>query len=121
MPRSRRTPEYREYLRSPEWKKKRLRVIRKAHHRCENCGGTYRLEVHHKTYERLGQERMSDLQCLCHDCHKKADRSRLAHARLSGYARKVFGPGWEELPRSAIKASYRSWLTRRRLRKHLHK
>jgi len=30
------------------------------------------LEVHHLTYDRLGDERMDDLEVLCPDCHRKA-------------------------------------------------
>ena len=34
------------------------------------------MEVHHKTYERLGKERRSDLEVLCPRCHRIADRER---------------------------------------------
>jgi hypothetical protein len=31
--------------------------------------------VHHRTYERVGFERQSDLIVLCHDCHRDFHRS----------------------------------------------
>jgi len=62
------------YLRSPHWiataRAKRAEVKWK----CEKCHERKRLDVHHKTYKRLGKERMSDLQALCRDCHDKEHR-----------------------------------------------
>lgn len=34
------------------------------------CPATRALQVHHKTYERLGEERDADLEVLCETCHK---------------------------------------------------
>ena len=39
---------------------------------CENDGCTNEAkEVHHLTYERIGKERLNDLQALCGKCHKQ--------------------------------------------------
>ena len=38
---------------------------------CRACGATT-VDLHHKTYERLGCELLSDLQALCRDCHATA-------------------------------------------------
>jgi len=59
---------YNEYLNSEHWKNKRKA---KKLSNCI-CGSNVRLELHHKTYKRVGQERLSDLVWLCHDCHEKA-------------------------------------------------
>lgn len=60
--------EYREkYLESPNWKKKRKRVLDRDNSLCV-CG-EYAIDVHHKTYENLGQELLSDLVALCKNCH----------------------------------------------------
>lgn len=64
-----RTADYREYLASPEWQERRNTKLQQAGHRCELCGSENRLEVHHRTYERRGNERLSDLIALCHACH----------------------------------------------------
>jgi hypothetical protein len=45
-------------------------MLRLAHYRCERCGAKRTLEVHHRTYERLGRERDADLEVLCGDCHE---------------------------------------------------
>ena len=66
-----RGPEgYREYMRSKTWRKKRRKVLRRAEFKCEECGATGHLEVHHLTYKRFGQEPLSDLKALCFDCHQ---------------------------------------------------
>jgi hypothetical protein len=60
---------YDEYLRSAHWKR-----LREAHRRWSGeptcfCGETDGLQLHHLTYERLGEERMADLRWLCKSCH----------------------------------------------------
>lgn len=38
---------------------------------CETCGsGTQNINVHHKTYARLGKELAEDLEILCQMCHE---------------------------------------------------
>ena len=32
------------------WKKKRLQILDRDHHRCVNCGDTTTLQVHHRQY-----------------------------------------------------------------------
>lgn len=61
---------YYEYLQSEEWKEKRYQKIRKVGRICERCGRRCkRPHIHHKTYVRLGNEKMSDLEVLCPICH----------------------------------------------------
>lgn len=61
--------DYDAYLRSPHWRQV------KARYRCSDqpqdciCGETERLQVHHLTYERVGDERLKDLTLLCLPCH----------------------------------------------------
>ena len=59
-----------DYLNTREWKVKRKRALIQAGNRCQICGSTHRLEVHHRTYERLGNELLSDLVVLCRKCHQ---------------------------------------------------
>jgi len=76
---------YRKYLRSPEWKEKRQEVLNHYGNKCFICGtkaGSSKgidiwgnnyfcvLEVHHMTYQTLGEEEMRDLIPLCKQkCH----------------------------------------------------
>lgn len=61
---------YKEYLQTPHWKRKREAKLRAVGRRCQVCGrssGT--LDVHHSTYDRLGEELEGDLTVLCRGCH----------------------------------------------------
>lgn len=63
--------EYREvYLRSDHWRETRLGALERAEHRCQVCNSAKFLNVHHRTYERVGEERPADLTVLCRMCHK---------------------------------------------------
>ena len=62
-------PRYALYLRSSAWKKQRLLAIARAGEKCDLCGSTIGLHVHHTTYRRLGREKKCDLQVLCRNCH----------------------------------------------------
>ena len=68
--------DYKEYLTSEVWKKKRNKII-KERGECELCGEKKRLEVHHLRYRYksgksiLGRERETDLVVLCWYCHNR--------------------------------------------------
>ena len=58
------------YLKSDYWRKRRTEIITTRGNKCELCGSEFRLEVHHSSYEHLGDERDEELFCLCRDCHE---------------------------------------------------
>lgn len=60
---------YADYLRTTEWALTRDLALRRAGHRCQVCNGNRRLQVHHRTYDRVRCERLDDLTVLCRDCH----------------------------------------------------
>jgi hypothetical protein len=60
---------YHDYLKSEQWAKKKKEVLDFWDYKCALCGSNARIEVHHRTYERLGRERLTDLIPLCHKCH----------------------------------------------------
>lgn len=117
--------DYSDYLRSSEWKKKRKAAVKQAHGICQRCGRTEysrRIEVHHRTYERLGRELPEDLEVICVECHRYADAERaeetenrrldnLWEARLDGWATKVYGEDWCAWPgATAAENAFRDWL-----------
>jgi hypothetical protein len=66
------TQEYKDYLKSNEWKLVKLDIIQQRGNRCERCKEQRQvniLHLHHKTYVRLFNERLSDLELLCPKCH----------------------------------------------------
>lgn len=62
--------QYDEYLDSTKWRTKRTHIRRRARGWCERCGWQRRVDVHHLTYERLGQELPGDLIAVCEECHQ---------------------------------------------------
>ncbi len=59
---------YRTSLDSDAWQIKRKAVLKAAGYRCR-CGN-HATEVHHETYERVFNERLSDLTAMCRVCHQ---------------------------------------------------
>jgi 5-methylcytosine-specific restriction endonuclease McrA len=73
---------YREHLASDLWGEIRAAALKPAGYRCARCGthggrGGSGLQIHHLTYEHLGEELADELEVLCEDCH------RAAHKRTS--------------------------------------
>lgn len=85
--------EYRQYISSPEWQKRRKEFL--AHHsHCERCliprwlaeiAYDQDLNIHHKAYENLGNEDDDDLEALCRRCHE-IDKFRRSDLREPKYA-----------------------------------
>lgn len=63
---------YTEYLNGDHWKIFSNSVRAEM---CSECGSRRSLQVHHKTYKRLGAELASDVTTLCATCHMKAHDS----------------------------------------------
>lgn len=64
------TMPYREYLQTPEWKATRKQKLKRANYKCQLCNAGGVLNVHHRTYERRGNEDDNDLIVLCQPCHE---------------------------------------------------
>lgn len=72
------TEEYKRYIRSPEWEKKKAERLEIDNHCCAMCGRPEAkcrngLQCHHTNYKKpLGQESVyDDLVSLCPSCHMK--------------------------------------------------
>jgi hypothetical protein len=77
---------YKEYLRSQHWFAFRKLYFAKSYnsHRCF-CGLST-VQLHHRTYERLGNERFKDVIPLC------ANHHGFLHKKLARH----WGIGWED-------------------------
>ena len=62
--------DYYTYIKSPEWRSKTRDFRLAVGNRCEQCGATKSLQVHHKHYRTLGRERKKDVEVLCVHCHQ---------------------------------------------------
>lgn len=63
------TSKYDKYLASRHWHELRGKVLVLSDSTCARCGGVA-TQVHHITYERLGRERLEDLEPICSNCHR---------------------------------------------------
>ena len=68
---------YKAYLHSKDWKKKRAKVLYRDGNKCVLCKTENRLEVHHITYKNLGDEPLIDLVTLCRSCHQNVHDNNL--------------------------------------------
>jgi len=73
-----RTMPYQDYLQTEHWQQRRAKHLKSAGYRCQVCNAKAPLDVHHRTYDRRGEERYTDLIALCRDCHA------LYHDKLGG-------------------------------------
>ena len=61
---------YSQYLKSKHWQELRKKIYSERK-RCEICGKELKkYNIHHLTYERIGNEKEEDLMLLCPKCHK---------------------------------------------------
>jgi 5-methylcytosine-specific restriction endonuclease McrA len=115
---------YEQRIRSSQWKNMKRDLIRMRGDRCERCHLNVTLELHHKTYDRLGHEHLSDLELLCPRCHSIADAERAAAGRrrsatalhdagLATFAEKKYGEDWEsDRDYESVSEEYEQWLER---------
>lgn len=57
------------YLLTEHWQAVRDRALIAAGYRCQRCERGDHLDVHHKSYARLGEEPSEDVWVLCRSCH----------------------------------------------------
>jgi predicted HNH restriction endonuclease len=69
------SPEYKRYLKSPEWAERKRRYYAIHHRRCAACGTWKKIHFHHSSYERLTREPDTDLWPLCFSCHRNVHRA----------------------------------------------
>jgi 5-methylcytosine-specific restriction endonuclease McrA len=63
---------YKEYINSPEWESKKRKFYKSTfyHGHCEICHRKLPLDIHHLSYDNLGNEPLTDLMAVCRECHK---------------------------------------------------
>ena len=60
---------YKEYLKTNHWIKKKYELKQKYVPQCRICQATTGLNVHHIRYDNIGDEKLTDLCYLCYKCH----------------------------------------------------
>lgn len=73
---------YIEYLKSPEWQRKRTERLKMDGFKCAKCGFPKALQVHHLNYDNIYHEDVAnDLITLCKRCHKKIEDEKRSVGR----------------------------------------
>lgn len=70
---------YHEYIKTEAWRERAEAAKQRVGHRCQICNRPatrVTLDVHHRTYEQLGNERPEDLTVLCRGCHELYEKNR---------------------------------------------
>jgi hypothetical protein len=60
---------YKAYLQSDHWIALKKRFYKKYPRQCAICESKGQVDLHHRTYKRLGKERITDLVALCREHH----------------------------------------------------
>jgi 5-methylcytosine-specific restriction endonuclease McrA len=59
-----------------EYDRLRMRVLERDRWKCQRCGSSVNLQVHHLQYRgRLGPDALENLISLCSDCHDDEHRN----------------------------------------------
>jgi len=88
--------EYYAYIASDQWKITKAKWMQSGQcrgHFCHaaGCGQTTSLQMHHRTYKRLGREDMNDLVLVCGGCHLKIHELAKSGVKLREATRRVVG------------------------------
>jgi hypothetical protein len=62
---------YRDYLKSPQWRQLRDKVVKRDGAICQGCLSARSEHVHHMTYSHIGKEFAFQLVALCEPCHTR--------------------------------------------------
>jgi len=62
---------YKEYRKTPEWKRKRALILKRDKHQCQGCSTAPATQAHHLTYFHVGEEFLFELVTVCNSCHKR--------------------------------------------------
>ncbi len=71
---------YEEYLNTSHWQDLRKRKLESnSKYKCHGRNSRHNLELHHKTYKRIGHEWLNDVIWLCRNCHKEVHNYEIEH------------------------------------------
>jgi len=66
-----RRAKYNAYLATPEWRRRRLAVLKRDNWTCQGCLDAQAEQAHHLTYEHLENEFLWELVAVCLPCHRR--------------------------------------------------
>lgn len=69
---------YTAHIRSSKWAELRQRIFKRSDGICEGCGIAKATQVHHTSYDNLGDEFLWELQAICNACHERFHETQRA-------------------------------------------
>ena len=79
---TKRKRDYHARFKRPDWTKRlRPTVLARDNYTCQQCG-EIATDVGHRTYERFGEERLSDLEAQCRECNLAEREQRITRSVL---------------------------------------
>ena len=63
---------YDGYLLTDAWRTKRAQVLKRDNGLCQGCLKHQATQVHHLTYDHVGDELLFELASICDECHERA-------------------------------------------------
>jgi hypothetical protein len=63
---------YDAYLLTEAWRTKRVQVLKRDNGLCQGCLKRQATQVHHLTYDHVGDELLFELASICDECHERA-------------------------------------------------
>lgn len=75
---------YRDYLKTDHWQKiRQAKILKKRGNICRLCAKKSAIDVHHRTYKKIGAERLKDLAPICRSCHTLIHSTHRQYPHLS--------------------------------------
>lgn len=90
---------YKEYLKTNHWIKKKLELKKEYICECRICQSTTGLNVHHTSYKNIGNEKLNELCYLCYNCHSWL-HSSMSSVEINTFLAKSKG---KKIPKKAVK------------------
>lgn len=126
---SQRPANYDKYIASSKWRNIASAMKKHGNFTCQRCKNKFHpgeLDVHHRNYDSFGNERMSDLEVLCHaKCHPIADAQRVEQvivrrerrqndAATHTFLSKKYGDNYASFAHEGMYEEFEDWLAKKR-------
>lgn len=82
---------YVDYLQTERWHEKRRLVFRRSGGLCEGCGEAKATQVHHLTYDHLGNELLWELAAVCKECHERVHENSIRNTARTQHNSEIYG------------------------------
>lgn len=106
---------YQDYLKTDKWKLISQTCKDLANNKCSKCESTKILQAHHLNYDNVGDEKQSDLQCLCTECHNIIHNGKLVNKNIKGGFNMIYHKAYEDIMEEVINSKKElklfNWIT----------